>query len=190
MGSLGWGGVGDDRQRRRKATKRRRPPKRLVAIVLVGLAVASLVTGIWVYAVHQPPGIDPVKLQWAANLTDKALDGIRPRSPQFRGTLDWDMRALIPGYGVGLLLACYLGWRVYLDVPVPVMGCPGNERDGAGGTGNLAQDLFLLKALSDGLRNRALLNWIEALSFAKFAALLVAGVVGIGAIMVTIGRLR
>ncbi len=36
--------------------KRRRPPKRPVAIVLVGLAVASLVTGIWVYVAHQPPG--------------------------------------------------------------------------------------------------------------------------------------
>ena len=35
----------------------------------------------------------------------------------------------------------------------------------------------------------SLLDWIEALSFAKFAALLVAGAVGIAAIMVTAGRL-
>ncbi len=173
----------------RKRPKRRRPPKRPAAIVLVGLAVASLVAGIWVYVAHQPPGIDPVKLQWAANLTDKALDGIRPHSPQFRGTLDWDMRALIPGYGVGLLLACYLGWRVFWTARSRSGAVLGLSATALAVACNLAQDLFLLKALSDGLRNRALLNWIEALSFAKFAALLVAGVVGIGAIMVTIGRL-
>jgi hypothetical protein len=54
---------------------------------------------------------------------------------------------------------------------------------------NLAQDLLLLRALSDGLRKGMLLDWIEALSFIKFAALLIAGVIGIAAIMVTIGRL-
>jgi hypothetical protein len=172
-----------------KRPKSRRPPKRWAAIIVVVLAVAFLVAGIWIYAVHQAPGVDLVRLQWAAGLTDKTLAGIRQHPAQFRSALDWDMRALIPGYGVALLLACYLGWRVFWTSRSRVCAVLGMAAAVLAAACNLAQDLLLLKALSDGLRNAALLDWIEALSFAKFAALLVAGVVGIVAIMVTTGRL-
>jgi hypothetical protein len=167
----------------------RRPlPKHWAAIVLV-VAVASSVAGIWVYAAHQPPGIDVVRLQWAASLADKDLGGIRQHAAQFRGALDWDMRALIPGYGVGLLLACYLGWRVFWTSRSQAWAVLGMAAAALAVACNIAQDLLLLRALSDGLGRGALLDWIEALSFAKFAVLLVAGAVGIAAIMVTIGRL-
>jgi hypothetical protein len=173
----------------RKRQKSRRPPKRRVAIVVVVLAVAFLVAGIWVYVVHQAPGVDLVRLQWAAGLTDQALAGIRQHSAQFRSALDWDMRALIPGYGVGLLLGCYLGWRVFWTSRFQAGAVLGMAAAALAVVCNLAQDLLLLKALSKGLQKGALLDWIEALSFAKFAALLVAGVVGIAAIMATTGRL-
>src|SRR5262249_36522201 len=105
------------------------------------------------------------------------------------GALDWDMRALIPGYGVGLLFACYLGWRVFWTSRSRVCAVLGMAAAVLAAACNLVQDLLLLKALSDGLRKAALLDWIEALSFAKFAVLLVASVVGIVAIMVTAERL-
>ncbi len=172
-----------------KRPESRRPPERRAAIVVVVLAVAFLVAGIWVYVVHQAPGVDLVRLQWAAGLTDKALAGIRQHSAQFRSAVDWDMRALIPGYWVGLLLACYLGWRVFWTSRSRGLAVLGMAAAVLAAACNLAQDLLLLKALSDGLREGVLLDWIEALSFAKFAVLLVAGVVGIAAIMVTTGRL-
>jgi hypothetical protein len=173
----------------RKRPKSPRAPKRAAAIVVVVLAVAFLVAGIWIYVVHQPPGVDLVRLQWAAGLTDKALTGIRQHAAQFRSALDWDMGALVPGYFVGLLLACYLGWRVFWTSRFRAWAVPGMAAAVLAVACNLAQDLLLLKALSDGLPSGALLDWIEALSLAKFAALLAAGAVGITAIMVTIGRL-
>lgn len=91
----------------------RRTPQPCAAVALVVLAVGFIVAGIWVYVVHQAPDVDLVRLQWAADLPGKALAGIRQHSVQFRDAVDWDMRALIPGYWAGLLLACYLGWRVF-----------------------------------------------------------------------------
>jgi len=166
-----------------------RPPKRRTAIVVVVLAVAFLVAGIWVYAAHQARGVDLVRLQWAAGLTGKTLAGIGKQSAKFRSAVDWDMRALIPGYWAGLLLACYLGWRVFWTSRSREWAALGMAAAVLAAACNLAQDLLLLKALSDGLRKGALLDWIEALSLAKFAALLVAGAAGIAAIMVTTGRL-
>ena len=148
----------------RKGPESRRPPKRRAAIVVVVLAMAFLVAGIWVYVVHQTPGVDLVRLQWAAGLSDKALAGIRQHSAQFRSALDWDMRALIPGYWVGLLFACYLGWRVFWTSRSRVGAVLGMAAAVLAAACNLAQDVLLLKALSDGLRKAALLDWIEALS--------------------------
>lgn len=173
----------------RKRPDDRRPLKRWAATVVVVLAVAFLVAGIWVYAVHQAHGVDLVRLQWAAGLKDEMRAGIWRHSAQFRSAVDWDMRALIPGYWVGLLLACYLGWRVFWTSRPRGWAVLGMAAAVLAAACNLAQDLLLLKALSDKLPKGALLNWIEALSFAKFAALLVAGGVGITAIMVTTGRL-
>jgi hypothetical protein len=160
-----------------------------VAVVLLVLAVASLVAGILVYAPHQASGIDLVRLQWSASLTDKALGGIRLHSAQFRSALDWDMLALVPGYVVGLLLAGYLGRRVFWVPRSREWALLGMVAAVLAGACNIAHDLILLKSLDGGLQKGALLDWAEALSFVKFAALLVAGAVGVMAIMVTTGRL-
>ena len=151
--------------------------------------MAFLVAGVWVYAIHQPAGVDLVRLQWAAGLTNKKLAGFLQHSTQYRSALDWDMRALIPGYWAGLLLACYLGWQVFWTSRPRGWAGLGMVAAVLAAACNLAQDLLLLAALSDRLSNRTLLAWIEALSFTKFALLLVAGVIGIAAIMVTTGRL-
>jgi hypothetical protein len=168
---------------------RPRCPAWWTAIVLVVVAVASLAAGIWVYAPHQVSGVDPVRLQWAASLAGKALAGIRLHAPQFRSALDWDMRALIPGYVIGLLLACYLGRRVFWTPRSRTWALWGMVAAVLAGACNYAHDLLLLKSLGDGLRTGVLLDWVEALSFVKFAALVVAGAVGVVAIMVTVGRL-
>jgi len=168
----------------------RKPPlNRWLAVVLVILSVAFLAAGIWVFTAHQLPGTDLVRLQWGAGLTGKGLDGIRQHAVQFRGALDWDLRALIPGYGLGLLLACYLGWRVFWTSHARTWAAWGMVAALLAAACNIAQDLLLLKTLSDGLRKGALLNWVEALSFAKFAVLLVAGTAGIIAVMVSAARL-
>ena len=122
-------------------------------------------------------------------MTPKALGGLRPDSARFRTALDWDLRALIPGYLAGLLLACYLGYRVFWTGRSRAWAGRGMAAAALAGACNVAQDLLLLKALSDGLRTGALLDSVEVLSFAKFTALLVAGSVGIGAVIVTSGRL-
>src|SRR5260370_22696451 len=90
---------------------RQRSPKQRTAIAVVVLAAAFLVAGIWIYVLHQPSGVNPVKLQWWAGSTAAAMSDIRRHSAMFRTALDWDLRALIPGYLIGLLLACGLGGR-------------------------------------------------------------------------------
>ena len=160
-----------------------------LAVAGLVLAVAFLVAGSWVYAAHQPPEINPVTLQWSASLTPKALAGLGPDSAGFRTALDWDLLALIPGYLVGLLSACYLGCRVFWTPRSRAWARRGLAAAALAGACNIAQDLLLKKALSDGLRAGALLDSAEVLSFAKFTALLVAGSIGIAAIMVTSARL-
>ena len=125
----------------------------------------------------------------AAGLTDNALGGIRLHTAQYRSALDWDMRALIPGYVVGLLVAGYLGRCVFWASRSRAWALLGIATALLAGVCNLAQDVLLLSALSDGLLKGALLDWAEALSFVKFVALLVAGAAAAVAIMVTIGRL-
>jgi len=166
-----------------------KPYPRQKAAAGVVLAVAFLVTGIWVYAAHQPAKINPVTLQWSASLTPNALAGLRPDSARFRTALDWDIWALIPGYLAGLLLACYMGYRVFWTRRSHAWAVRGMAAAALAGACNIAQDLLLLKALGDGLATGALLDSAEVLSFVKFAALLVAASVGIAAIIVTSGRL-
>jgi len=166
-----------------------KPFPRPRAVAGLVLTVVFLVAGIWVYAAHQPSKINPVTLQWSASLTSKALDRLVPDSAGFRTALDWDLQALIPGYMVGLLSACYLGYRVFWTGRSRAWAGRGMTAAVLAGACNVAQDLLLVKALDDGLRTGALLDSVEVLSFAKFTALLVAGSVGLAAIIVTSGRL-
>lgn len=157
--------------------------------VLLALAVAALVAGTWVYVAQRAADVDLVKLQWAADLPAGALNAMRPGSADLRAAVDWDMRALIPGYLAGLALACWAGRRVFWTARARAWALAGVAAAALAGAANYAQDLLLLRSLGAGLPAGALPDWVEALSFAKFAALLVAGSVGLAAVMVTTGRL-
>jgi hypothetical protein len=165
------------------------PLKRTTALVLVVLAVAFVAAGIAVYAVQQPRGIDPVQLQWWAGATAKVTNAIRHQpAALFRTALYWDF-ALTAGYTIGLVLACLLGRRVFWTRPARTWATWGLYATATAAVCNLAQDLLLLQALGNGLRGSWNFDAVEALSFVKFAGLLVAAVVGIAAIVVTLGRL-
>jgi hypothetical protein len=164
-------------------------PERRTALLLVILAVAFLVAGISIYATQQPAGIDLVKLQWWAGATAKAMGEIRQRpSSGYRTALYWDS-ALITGYTIGLLLACWLGLRVFWTRRFRAWAKVGLYAAAVAGVCNIAQDLLLLRGLSNGLRGTAVFDVAEALSFAKFSALLIAAGVGIAGIAVTAARL-
>src|SRR5260370_37483788 len=167
------------------AANRRRYPKRRTAIVVVVLAVAFAGAGIWVYALHLPSGINPVKLQWWAGATAAAMSEVRPHSAMFRTALDWDLRALIPGYLIGLLLACGLGGRVFWASRFRVWARRGMVAVVLAGACNIAQGLLLLQARSNALWGTAILEAAEARSLGWVLGLLVAGFIGITAIAVT-----
>ena len=94
-----------------------------------------------------------------------------------------------PGISGRLLLACYLGYRVFWTPRSHAWAVRGMAATALAVACNVTQDLLLLKALSDGLRTGALLHSVEVLPFVKFTALLVAASAGIAAIIVTSGRL-
>jgi hypothetical protein len=157
--------------------------------LFVVLAVGFVAAGLALYAAHQPPGVDLVKLQWWAGSKAAAMDEILRRSPAgYRTALYWDF-ALIAGYSIGLLLACRLGQRVFWTGRCRAFAAVGLSAAAVAGVCNIAQDLLLLSELSSGLRGTVMFDAAEALSFAKFSALLIAAGVGIAAIAVTIGRL-
>src|SRR5260370_4036611 len=163
------------------AANRRRYPKRRTAIVVVVLAVAFAGAGIWVYALHLPSGINPVKLQWWAGWTSAAMSEIGRHSAMFRTALDWDLRALIPGYLIGLLLACGLGGRVFWASRFRVWARRGMVAVVLAGACNIAQDLLLLQALSNWLRGTAIFDAPDVLSLARFFGPLVAAFIGVTA---------
>jgi hypothetical protein len=169
--------------------RRHRYPERRTALAVVALSVAFAGAGLAVYAAHQPSGIDLVKLQWWAGAPAKVMDEIRHQPPaRFRTALYWDA-ALILGYSVSLSLACLLGRWVFWTRRFRAWATWGWWALAAVAVGNIAQDLLLWLALRNGLRGSWYFAAAEALSFAKFAGLLVVAGIGIAAIAVTLGRL-
>jgi hypothetical protein len=169
---------------------KRQYPGRWIALGVAFLAVALVVAGIWVYAAHQPPGVNLVKLQWRAGSAAVVMGEIR-RHPvaAYRTAVNWDLIALVPGYAVGLLLACGLGTRVFWTPRFRGWAKVGTVAAVAAGVFNIAQDLLLRGALGNGLRGSWMFDAAEAMSLAKFSALLVAAAIAIMAIGTTSGRL-
>jgi hypothetical protein len=164
-------------------------PDRRRALLLAVVAVAFIAAGISIYATQQPPGVDLVKLQWWAGSTANAMGEVRKQpSSGYRTALYWDF-ALIAGYTAGLLLACGPGLRVFWTDRFRAWAKVGLYATVAAGACNLAQDVLLLRGLSNGLRGTAIFDVAEALSFAKFSALLIAAAVGIAGIAVAASRL-
>lgn len=168
---------------------RHRYPERRTALAVAVLSVAFAGAGIAVYAAHQPPGIDLVRLQWWAGAPAKVMDALRHQpSARYRTALSWDA-ALILGYSISLSLACLLGRWVFWTPRFRAWATWGWCALATVAVGNVAQDLLLWLALRNGLGGSWYFAAAEALSFAKFAGLLFVAVIGIAAITVTLVRL-
>ena len=177
----------------------RRPcPKWWQALVAAFAAIAAIGIGVYLYH-RQSHGINPVPLQLAGSVA-AAVRVICPpmpgcehafvvRTAGFRTALQWDLIALIPGYAAGLLLACGLGWRVFWRPGFQACALAGMAAAAAAAVFNVAQDALLLTALSGGPHGDASFRLAEALSLAKFSALLVAATIAILAITTTFTRL-
>jgi hypothetical protein len=168
---------------------KRQYPEWRIALACALFAAAFIVAGIWVYAAHQPSDINPAKLQWWAGSTATVMGEVRSHTADYRTALNWDLIALVPGYAVGLLLACDLGRRVFWTARFRRWAQAGLLATAAAGVSNLAQDLLLRSALKNGLQGTWNFRVAEALSLVKFSALLVALIVGLAAIVTTLSRL-
>src|SRR5260370_2120191 len=139
-----------------------RYPRQWTALAVVVRAAEFLSAGIWIYVLHQPSGVNPVKLQWWAGSTAAAMSDIRRHSAMFRTALDWDLRALIPGYLIGLLLACGLGGRVFWASRFPAWARRGVVAAVAAGARNMARDQRPLRPLGKGVTGTAVLATPQA----------------------------
>lgn len=164
------------------------PIRKLVAGCLVLFSLACLVAGIVLYRSHAPR-VALVSLQWAGSNTKAGMivgNAIR----QFHDALSWDVRALIPGFGMGLFVACWLGWRVFWTPRMQRAAVVGMCAAIAAVVCNLGQDVILLRMLRHSpMQGVWPFRVAAALSFVKFSVLLVATGVGLIAICVTIGRI-
>jgi putative NADH-flavin reductase len=159
--------------------------KRVACACLIG-AVALIAAAVSLYLAFVPHDIDLVRLQWAGSST-AAMAVMHGHREGFRTGLWWDLWALIPGTA-GLLLACYLGRRVFWTKRARFWARAGLAASAAVGALNAVQDWLLLIALGDGFR----VSWlyaVAALSLATFSVLLVAVTVGALALATTLARL-
>jgi hypothetical protein len=177
---------------------------RTIALAGVVVALAFTIAGAVLYAHYQPRGVDLVSLQWAGSAAAAAkvmtaittichhpqLRCVKPpvQVDLYRTALWWDIKVLVPGYTVGLLVACGLGWPVFWTPRFRAWARAGVVATAAAAVFNVAQDILLLTGLSGGPHNNWLFRAAEALSLAKFSALLVAVVVGFIAVATTAGR--
>ena len=179
------GGVSADADKR---GSRKDPLSKLGGVGLLVLSLVLLAAGLAVYGAGAP-SVDLVHLQWAGSAT-VADTIVRQAVGQYRVALYYDLGALIPGYTLGLIVAGYLGWRVFWAHPTRMAAAVGACAALVAGLCNVAQDGVLLIMLNDQPM-RGLWPWrvAAALSFAKFALLLVAAVTGLIALGTTASRL-
>jgi hypothetical protein len=164
-----------------------RLPMRL-GILLASGSAASVIAGWWLFAKYLPPGVNLVRLQWAGS-SAAATRVVGDSTAQYRLGLGWDLWALVPGFTLGLLGACYLGWKIFLTTRTRGWAKVGLAATVGAFAFNLAQDMLLLFVLYHGLRGAWIFRAAQAMSFAKFAVLLVAALVGLIALATTAGRL-
>jgi hypothetical protein len=174
----------DDAAMRRRANPRLR--KSLGYIFLIG-AVVLIGAGVALYRARVPHGISLTQLQWASS-SQGARKAVHGRIDAARTGLWWDLWALIL-FSLGLLLACYLGLRVNWTRGWQRWTAAGMTAAFAAGVFGAVQDWLLLITLDDRLRGSWIFRFAEALSLARYSALLVAGAIGVMALATTLGRL-
>lgn len=153
---------------------------------LIG-ALALLGVGVGLYAAYVFHASSLQRLQWVSSSGD-AIKAVHRRDDAVRVGLWWDIRALI-AYTLGLVLACYLGRVVFWAKRLQRVAATGMAVAFGAGILGVTQDWLLLIALGDRLRGGWSFRIAEALSFARYSALLVATVIGITALATTFGRL-
>ena len=157
------------------------------ACALVAGAILSAAAGFTIYAIFAPR-VSLVALQWAGSAAD-AGKVVGANAAQFRTALKLDL-VLLFGYTVGLLAAAYVGWRVFWTDCARRWAAYGMGLSIGAGVFNLLQDALLGWALrTTPPQGTWIFRWAEALSFAKFSALVVAAPVAVVAVAVTAGRL-
>ena len=153
---------------------------------LIG-AVVLLCAGVGLYAAHVFHASSLMRLQWVSSSRD-AMKAVHRRDAAVRTGLWWDIRALI-AYTLGLMLACYLGRLVFWTKRLQRVAVTGMAVAFGAGVLGVTQDWLLLIALGDRLRSSWIFCIAEALSFARYSALLVAAVIGVTALATIFGRL-
>jgi hypothetical protein len=145
-----------------------------------------IVGGIVVFAIVVPSHTDLVSLQWAGSSgVARALIG--PNSGDYRVGVYWDF-LLIATYTAGLVVACWLGRRVFWTANLYAWAMLGYVAVILAAACNIAQDILLLIGVHT-MQGTWIFRIAATLSFLKFAALLPAGVIGFCALATTLGRL-
>jgi hypothetical protein len=156
--------------------------------VLLAVAIALVAAGIICYRLLAPRGADLVTLQWAGSAPG-AFRKVADHQASYRLAALRDLEIAVPGYPLGLLVACYLGWRVFWTRRLGAAAVAGMAAAVSAGLLGGVADWLIAAALDQGLPGTWIFRVVQALSFAKFSALLVAGVIGALALATTLGRL-
>ncbi len=156
-----------------------------VACLVASLGLVG--AGILAFALGAPTHY-LVPLQWAGSAKN-AGDVVGHRAGAFRTGIYWDF-PLIAGYTGGLLLACYLGRRVFWTAGLLRWALVGYWAAGLAALSNLIQDGLLIGALrSSPLHGTWIFRVTAASSFLKFASLFVLVPIGVIALATAFGRL-
>jgi len=143
--------------------------------------VASLVLvvgGIVASAVETPDTVNLVSLEWSRS-TAGAVHMVGTRAAEFRTGLYWDL-VLAGASTIGILLACYLGRRVFWTVGLLRWAWTGYLAALLAGLSTVVQDVLLLRVLhADPIHGSWIFRTVEALSLLRFSFLIAAGSVAV-----------
>ena len=153
--------------------------------------VASLVLvvgGIVASAVETPDTVNLVSLEWSRS-TAGAVHMVGTRAAEFRTGLCWDL-VLAGASTIGILLACYLGRRVFWTVGLLRWAWTGYLAALLAGLSTVVQDVLLLRVLhADPIHGSWIFRTVEALSLLRFSFLIAAGSVAVISLGTAMSRL-
>jgi hypothetical protein len=151
-------------------------------------SVGLIVGGLLAFNLAAPDHIDLIRLQWTRSGSE-AQTFVRGDSGAYRTGIYWDF-VLIAGYTGGLLLACYLGLRVFWTAGLLRWALVGAFAVVVAALANILQDALLLNVLgSQPLEGTWVFRVVAAASFVKFCSLLVAVLIGLPALGTAFSRL-
>ncbi len=157
-------------------------------IACLVLSLILVVGGITAFALGVPSHVYLVTLQWAGSAST-ANGVVGHLAGAYRTGLYWDF-ALIVGYTGGILLACYLGRKVFWTKGLLRWALVGYFAVVVAALANVLHDVLLLVALrSSPMTGDWIFRITAAASFIKFTALLVAIPIGLLALWNAFSRL-